>query len=237
MDTNELFWATGIDNSGLRANQQEAIQIFTTLANRVTAALDEITQKYGKVIAASKVKFDNPVDAGMISGIKTQIESLGKTIDTEITKLGNFTATYDQSMSKISKSASQIGSGAGSPLAPMVAGIQKDVASSTEQLSFLERRFKYAFGSMIAYGSVSVLKNMASEIIDVKTQFEFLQAAINSFAGSAEKGAVIMKELTQFAVNSPLQVKDITEAAKQLMAFGVGGAANVEFCSPTSFGI
>ena len=27
MDTNELFWATGIDNSGLRANQQEAIQI------------------------------------------------------------------------------------------------------------------------------------------------------------------------------------------------------------------
>jgi len=222
MDTNELFWATGIDNSGLRANQQEAIQIFTTLTNRVTAALDEITQKYGKVIAASKVKFDNPVDPSMISSIKTQIETLGKTIDMEITKLGNFTAKYDQSMTRISKSAAKLQVGNNSPLAPMVAGIQKDVASSTEQLSFLERRFKYAFGSMVAYGSVSVLKSMASEIIDVKTQFEFLQTAINSFAGSAEKGAKIMHELTQFAVNSPLQVNDITEAAKQLMAFGVG---------------
>ena len=222
MDTNELFWATGIDNSGLRANQQEAIQIFTTLANRVTAALDEITQKYGKVIAASKVKFDNPVSDGMISGIKTQIETLGKTIDMEITKLGNFTAKYDQSMSKISKSAAKLQVGNNSPLAPMVAGIQKDVASSTEQLSFLERRFKYAFGSMAAYGSMRILRNMASEIIEVKTQFEFLQTAINSFAGNAEKGAKIMKELTQFATNSPLQVNDITEAAKQLMAFGVG---------------
>ena len=222
MDTNELFWATGIDNSGLRANQQEAIQIFTTLANRVTAALDEITQKYGKVIAASKVKFDNPVDPSMISSIKTQIETLGKTIDMEITKLGNFTAKYDQSMSKISKSAAKLQVGNNSPLAPMVAGIQKDVASSTEQLSFLERRFKYAFGSMLAYGSVGIFRNLASEIITVKTQFEFLQTAINSFAGSAEKGAKIMHELTQFAVNSPLQVNDITEAAKQLMAFGIG---------------
>jgi len=222
MDTNELFWATGIDNSGLRANQQEAIQIFTTLANRVTAALDEITQKYGKVIAASKVKFDNPVDPSMISSIKTQIETLGKTIDMEITKLGNFTAKYDQSMSKISKSAAKLQVGNNSPLAPMVAGIQKDVANSTEQLSFLERRFKYAFGSALAYGSMRIFKGITSDIIDVKTQFEFLQTAINSFAGSAEKGAKIMNELTQFAVNSPLQVNDITEAAKQLMAFGVG---------------
>ena len=222
MDTNELFWDTGIDNSGLRANQQEAIQIFTTLANRVTAALDEITQKYGKVIAASKVKFDNPVDPSMISSIKTQIETLGKTIDMEITKLGNFTAKYDQSMTRISKSAAKLQVGNNSPLAPMVAGIQKDVAKSTEELSFLERRFKYAFGSALAYGSMRIFKGITSDIIDVKTQFEFLQTAINSFAGSAEKGAKIMHELTQFAVNSPLQVNDITEAAKQLMAFGIG---------------
>src|ERR1035437_7618138 len=108
MNTNELFWATGIDNTGLKANQAEAIQIFNTLANQVTGALDLITQKYGKVIAASKVKFDNPVDASMINGIKAQIESLGKTIDMEIQKLGNFTAKYDQSMTRISKSASKL---------------------------------------------------------------------------------------------------------------------------------
>ena len=222
MNTNELFWATGIDNTGLKANQAEAIQIFNTLANQVTGALDLITQKYGKVIAASKVKFDNPVDASMINGIKAQIESLGKTIDMEIQKLGNFTAKYDQSMTRISKSASKLQVGNNSPLAPMVAGIQKDVSKASENISFLENRFKYMAGSMLAYGSVSIFKNLASEIIEVKTQFEFLQTAINSFAGSSEKGAKIMHELTQFAVNSPLQVNDITEAAKQLMAFGVG---------------
>lgn len=223
MDTNELFWATGINNTGLQNDVELAVRVFESLSTRVNLQLDSIITKYEQVHQKANLKFDNPVDASMISSIKQQIGELGKIIDTETNKIATFASTYDKSISKIQGFASKmtVPGGSNSPLAPMVAGIQSDVAKSSEQLSFMERRFKYAFGSMLAYGSMRILKTVSSDIIEVKTQFEFLQTAINSFAGSAEKGAKIMHELTQFAVNSPLQVNDITEAAKQLMAFGV----------------
>ena len=225
MDSNQLFWATGINNKGLQTDANQAEQIFRTLASRVTTALDLITQKYGKFIAASKVKFENPVDPQMISSIKSQIGELSRVIDGEINKLGKFTATYDQSMQKIKAATAKISSGGGgggksSPLTPMVEGIRTDVAKADKELSFLARRFQYMWGSMLAYGSINVLKSLGSDIIRVKQQFEYAQVAIDSFVGSAEGGKKVFQDLMAFAVKSPMQMEDVTEAAKQWLAYG-----------------
>ena len=76
------------------------------------------------------------------------------------------------------------------------------------------------WGSMLAYGSINVLKSLGSDIIRVKQQFEYAQVAIDSFVGSAEGGKKVFEDLMAFAVKSPMQMEDVTEAAKQWLAYG-----------------
>lgn len=225
MDSNQLFWATGINNNGLETDAKKAEEIFQTLSVNVNKHLDSIIQKYKELQNTAKVKFENPVDPQMISSIKSQISELSKVIDAEINKLGKFTATYDQSMQKIKTATAKIssggrGGGKSSPLTPMVEGIRMDVAKADKELSFLARRFQYMWGSMLAYGSINVLKNLGSDIIRVKQQFEYAQVAIDSFVGSAEGGKKVFQDLMAFAVKSPMQMEDVTEATKQWLAYG-----------------
>ena len=67
MDSNQLFWATGINNNGLRTDAQQAEEIFRKLSVNVNKHLDSIIQKYKELQNTAKVKFENPVDANMIS--------------------------------------------------------------------------------------------------------------------------------------------------------------------------
>ena len=62
MDSNQLFWATGINNNGLRTDAQQAEEIFRKLSVNVNKHLDSIIQKYKELQNTAKVKFENPVD-------------------------------------------------------------------------------------------------------------------------------------------------------------------------------
>ena len=44
MDDNALFWATGIDNSGLETDKAKAVQIFKSLSSDVQKELEKINQ-------------------------------------------------------------------------------------------------------------------------------------------------------------------------------------------------
>ena len=71
MDSQQLFWATGINNTGLQQDAQVAINIFQNLSTKVNGYLDEITKKYQQLHQTAKVKFENPVDPSMVSSIKS----------------------------------------------------------------------------------------------------------------------------------------------------------------------
>jgi len=57
-------------------------------------------------------------------------------------------------------------------------------------------------------------------MISVKGEFDQLRVAIDAFVGSSEKGAEIFGQLTRLAVKSPFELRDITNSAKQLLAYG-----------------
>ena len=118
MDANQLFWATGIDNTKLDTNVNEAVVIFQKLSNNVKAELEKIERYYEKVQLKANLKFTNPVDPSMVASIREQMSSLGKVIDDQTNRVANMSLTYDKAMSKISSSTSKIGKG-GSSASPI----------------------------------------------------------------------------------------------------------------------
>lgn len=225
IDNNPLFWATGVDNSQLNKDVSSAIEIFKKLSSSCNNELSKIEKAYDKVLKKSNVKFGNPVEAGMYEEIRRQIAGLGTVIDTEVNKLANLSYRYDKSMQNIKNSASKITSVPSSdPLAPIVNNIHKGVKKADDDISYLQRIFKRGISYMAVYGSVDVMKNFLSQVIEVKGQFDILHASITSFVPELSKANRLFNKMTSFAVKSPFQLMDITKSAKQLLS--VGEASN-----------
>lgn len=222
MDDNALFWATGIDNSGLETDKAKAVQIFKDLSTDVNNELGKIDKEIANLKEAGNFKFKNPVDPSMITSIKGQIEELGKVIDAEIQKLGDFSYHYDTAMKHIRDTTSKIPDvPAQDPLGPTVNNIKKRVHETDTQMSFLQRIFRRAVSYMAIYGGIDWAKNFAKQIIVTKGQFDQLEVAINAFIGNTSRSKALLNDVTNFAIKSPFQLLDITQSTRQLLAYGV----------------
>lgn len=241
MDAQQLFWATGINNTSLDTDAKAAVQIFSRLQKDVKAELEKIEKAYEATRMKTNLKFTNPVDPSMVESIKAQMRELGKVIDEQTKAVAGLSLSYDKAMQNINKSASRVGrgTGSGSPLQPTVDNVRSSVAQADRELSFLERRFKYAASSIVAYGSFRWGQQFIADMIKVKGEFDQLRVAIDSFTGSAENGAKVFGQLTRLAVKSPFELRDITNSAKQLLAYGTAAedvADSIKMLSDVSAG-
>lgn len=220
-ENNQLFWATGVDNTQLKNDVKSAIEIFKKLSSSCSNELDKIGKAYERVLQKSNVKFGNPVEAGMYEEIRKQVAGLGTVIDTEVNKLANFSYRYDKSMQNIKNAASKITSLPSSdPLAPTVNNIHRGVQKAEGDISYLQKIFKRGISYMAVYGSVDVMKNFLKQVVEVKGQFDILHASITSFVPEASKASRLFNQMTSFAVKSQFQLIDITKSTKQLLAVG-----------------
>ncbi|NDV93445.1 hypothetical protein D0T84_00745 [Dysgonomonas sp. 521] len=64
------------------------------------------------------------------------------------------------------------------------------------------------------------IKDLGSEIINVRNQFQQLEIAFGTMLKSEEKAAVLMKDLTKFAAETPFGLQSAASGAKQLLAYG-----------------
>ena len=241
MDAQQLFWATGINNTALDTDAKAAVQIFSRLQKDVKAELEKIEKAYEATRMKTNLKFTNPVDPSMVESIKSQMRDLGKVIDEQTKAVAGLSLSYDKAMQNINKAASKVGrgTGSGSPLQPTVDNVRSSVAQADRELSFLERRFKYAASSIVAYGSFRWGQQFIADMIKVKGEFDQLRVAIDSFTGSAETGAKVFGQLTRLAVKSPFELRDITNSAKQLLAYGTAAddvADSIKMLSDVSAG-
>ena len=218
----ELFWATGIDNSGLQRDKEKAVKIFEKLAADVNEQVNAMDTSLNKLKEAGNFKFTNPVDPQMFASIKQQVNELTQVIDAEIKKLGDFSYHYDTAMNNIRNSASKINTlPAADPLGPTVTKIKSRVSEADKSINFLKRIFQRGVAYLAVYGSINWAENFAKQVVVTKGQFDQLGVAINAFVGNAERSKSLINDITNFAIKSPFQLLDITNSAKQLLAYGV----------------
>lgn len=65
------------------------------------------------------------------------------------------------------------------------------------------------------------LEQLAEHIFNVRSQFQQLEISFTTMLGSEQKAGALMDELIQTAARTPFNLTDVTEGAKQLLAYGI----------------
>jgi tape measure domain-containing protein len=75
--------------------------------------------------------------------------------------------------------------------------------------------------SMAAYFTLDVAKNVISQLIAVRGQFEQLDIAFQTILGSKAKADALMYQVVKLASETPFTLQQVASGAKQLLAFQV----------------
>jgi tape measure domain-containing protein len=78
---------------------------------------------------------------------------------------------------------------------------------------------------------MNALKNLArtaNSLLEIGTSFRENSVAIEVFVGSAEKANAVMKDIRDFAIQSPYMFTDLAEEARNMMAYGVSAEQTMD---------
>lgn len=75
-------------------------------------------------------------------------------------------------------------------------------------------------------GGVTALKNFATELVNVRGQFQQLEIAFSTMLKSKKKADKLMSELVDIAAKTPFDLQGVASSAKQMIAYG-SSAENV----------
>jgi hypothetical protein len=91
---------------------------------------------------------------------------------------------------------------------------------SVDELSGLENSFKRLGQIGAGYLAFDSLKNLGSQLITVRGEFQQLEIAFGTMLGSKAKADKLMGEVINLAATTPFGLKDAAGAIKQMLAYG-----------------
>ncbi|WP_316851157.1 tape measure protein [Pedobacter agri] len=118
-----------------------------------------------------------------------------------------FTATIDDA--EIDRVAARIEA--------RITGLTKKVK---EQGDELENWAKKAAGLAASYASFAAAKDLISNIIKVRGEFQQLEIAFTTMLKSKEEADKLMAQVVRLAATTPFGLQDVATGAKQLLAYG-----------------
>lgn len=79
---------------------------------------------------------------------------------------------------------------------------------------------KLAVATGVTMGAAT-LKELASQVMNVRGEFQKLEIAFETMLGSSEKANKLMQQLTKTAATTPFDLNGVAQGAKQLLAYGI----------------
>lgn len=212
---NALAMVTGMDNSGLRTDAQEAKDLISdvgdqaqktgsSMKNSFMSMESTILSVRSTMIALDKTMSD--LNAKMSSGSATQAET------TRIKELEDALSDLRQKYDKLSSSI------------PKTNDEFKNSSSTVRQITNDYNALSASLNrAMTALGigfSVIGLKNFASEVINVRGEMQMLESSFEVLL-KGKNVSGFMTELKQFAIESHLSLEGVAKSAQTLLGFGV----------------
>ncbi len=81
----------------------------------------------------------------------------------------------------------------------------------------MARKLKDTAGKL---ASAFAAKQLVSEIVKTRGEFQQLEVAFTTMLGSAQKSNALMSQLTKTAATTPFGLEEVSKGAKQLLAYG-----------------
>ena len=99
-----------------------------------------------------------------------------------------------------------------------IRNLTQQTERETSQMDSLFRNLATGIG---AYFSVQALQGFTQQLINVRGEFQKTEIAFATMLGSQEKAQNLMAEMVDLAAKTPFGLQEISEGAKQLLAFQI----------------
>lgn len=190
------------------------------LSNEI-AKMESKMRRGGLDVGTSAILSDN-ISSGYASlkDEKARLENLtglGKQARQELQNMQTEYAKYSGSVSPAKDMTNQMTNAFAQMIAEM-----KQAPTVGEGISSLFGRLN-GDARQLAMGLVGGLgfEQLAEHIFNVRSQFQQLEISFTTMLGSEQKAGALMDELIQTAARTPFNMTDVTEGAKQLLAYGI----------------
>lgn len=150
----------------------------------------------------------NPTGA---AGLLSEYQSAKKTLDEERATL--FGLTQQQAEARLSVKR----------LKDEYAAFKEEAGETVEANEKMSVSLTKVLGVI---GGVTALKNFATELVNVRGQFQQLEITFSTMLKSKEKADKLMSELVDIAAKTPFDLQGVASSAKQMIAYG-SSAENV----------
>lgn len=190
------------------------------LSNEI-AKMESKMRRGGLDVGTSAILSDN-ISSGYASlkEEKARLENLtglGKQARQELQNMQTEYAKYSGSVSPAKDMTNQMTNAFAQMIAEM-----KQAPTVGEGISSLFGRLN-GDARQLAMSLVGGLgfEQLAEHIFNVRSQFQQLEISFTTMLGSEQKAGALMDELIQTAARTPFNMTDVTEGAKQLLAYGI----------------
>ena len=85
----------------------------------------------------------------------------------------------------------------------------------------IDNVFKKVGAGLAGYFAVDTLMNFGKEIIKVRSDIESFEVSFSTLLGSEKKAKAFFGELKQFAVETPMGLKDLAGGAQTMLGFNI----------------
>ena len=190
------------------------------LSNEI-AKMESKMRRGGLDVGTSAILSDN-ISSGYASlkDEKARLENLtglGKQARQELQNMQTEYAKYSGSVSPAKDMTNQMTNAFAQMIAEM-----KQAPTVGEGISSLFGRLN-GDARQLAMSLIGGLgfEQLAEHIFNVRSQFQQLEISFTTMLGSEQKAGALMDELIQTAARTPFNMTDVTEGAKQLLAYGI----------------
>ena len=225
----------------------------STAVKMPTNNLDEVTAKLKKLqeikarISSSTTPLLNPAE---IQGIDTKISNLTRKIELLQAKIkqpltmGNVLGMSESSLNDISAKMKAISNlrgnyGVGDTEISRLnqeyqrlGTVQKNALTQGIKLEKQNNKLATSFENLtrrvVYYAGLGLLSGFATQIVNIRAQFEIAERSMGALLNSFDKGTEIFKEIQANALKSPFTILDLETSAKQLIAYNFSANEVVE---------
>lgn len=93
-------------------------------------------------------------------------------------------------------------------------------SSASAEMARLDRQAESVRGTVSKIAGAFAVKELVSNIVKVRGEFQQLEASFNTMLGSEEKADALMQQLIRTAATTPFDLQSVAGGARQLLAYG-----------------
>lgn len=173
-----------------------------------------------------------------MQSIKKEVENSGVSIEDFAASISNLLQAFDrmtasidkntkaqQESAKMGKKATDEERKGAEKATQAIEGTKESTKSLGKEFDNLSSKASDSFGKIQKYVAgfltFQAAKSFASKIFEVRGSIESLQTSFRILVGEKDKADDLFNSIKEFAVSTPMQLKDLAGAAQTMMGFGI----------------